>query len=277
MRMNRSRAHARAVAAFWNKNLDDREWYDIKAADDDGNAEIRIYDVIGWPFIEADQFLNDLNSLQASTIKVRINSPGGSVFEGMAIYNELADHKAKIVTQVDSLAASMASIIALAGKERRIYRNAQFMIHNPWGIMLGDHRDFRHEADLLESIRDQLAEIYVQASGKSMADIQKWMDDETWFTGAKAVDSGFMTEATTAGTSNARFDLSMFGHAPEQTDPTKKDLERVLTRDAGLSHTQARKLLQNGFDGITKRDAGDDDTFNAVDNLINQLRGKSHA
>lgn len=274
MRMNRGRAHARAVAAFWNKDLNDRDWYEVKAADDDGNAEIRIYDVIGWPFVEADQFLNELDSLQADNIKIRINSPGGSVFEGMAIYNAIADHKANIVTQVDSLAASMASIIALAGDERHIYRNAQYMIHNPWGIMLGDHRDFRHEADLLESIRDQLAEIYVQATGKKMEDIQQWMDDETWFTGAKAVEAGFMTEATTAGAANARFDLSMFGNAPESNAPTKKDLERVLTRDAGLSRTQARDLLQDGFDAITKRDAGDNTaSIAALNNLIEKIKG----
>lgn len=274
MRMNRGRAHARAVAAFWNKDLNDRDWYDIKAADDDGVAEIRIYDVIGWPFIEADQFLSELESLQASTIKIRINSPGGSVFEGMSIYNAIAEHSAKIITQVDSLAASMASVIALAGDERRIYRNAQYMIHNPWGIMLGDHRDFRHEADLLESIRDQLAEIYVDASGNSMKEIQQWMDDETWFSGAKAKEAGFMTEATTAGAANARFDLSMFGHAPENSAPNKRDLERTLTQDAGLSRTQARQLLQGGFDSLTTQDASYEAETEAAKNLINALRGK---
>ncbi|WP_430009854.1 head maturation protease, ClpP-related [Methylophaga lonarensis] len=212
MRINRTRAHARAVAAFWNKDLNDRDWYEIKAADDDGVAEIRIYDVIGWPFVEADEFLSALDNLQADTIKVRINSPGGSVFEGMAIYNALADSKRHVITQVDSLAASMASVIAMSGKERLMYKSAQLMIHNPWTIMMGDHRDFNHEADLLESIRDQLAEIYVQVSGQSMETIQQWMDDTTWMTGSKALENKFVTEVLTAGANNqARvFDLSVF-------------------------------------------------------------------
>ncbi|WP_417536109.1 head maturation protease, ClpP-related [Methylophaga sp.] len=272
MKFNRSRAQARAVAAYWNKDLNDRDWYSVKAADDDGKAEIRIYDVIGWPFVEAEQLLSELDNLQASNIKVRINSPGGSVFEGMAIYNAFADHKANITTQVDSLAASMASIIALAGNERLIYRNAQYMIHNPWTIMIGDHRDLYKEAEFLETIRDQLAEIYVNVSGKKLADIQQMMDEETWLTGAKAVEAGFMTKATTAGAGNARFDLSMYDHPPQSNEPTKKDLERALTRDAGLTRTQALSVLQKGFDGLSTRDAGENETLNAVLNLSKKFK-----
>lgn len=277
MPFKKTQALARMTAAFWNKDLKEKDWFSVKAADDDGVAEIRIYDVIGWPFVEADEFLMHLDNIKADTIKVRINSPGGSVFEGTAIYNALADHKAKIITQVDSLAASMATIIALAGNERRIYKNAQFMIHNPWGIMIGDYRDFAKESDFLQTIRDQLADVYVQATGKEASVIHGLMDDETWFTGDKAKDFGFMTHTDTAGASAARFDLSMYENAPGANQPSKKDLERILTRDAGMTRSQARTLLQSGFDGINTRDADDSTTLNAVTNLINEIRGKTHA
>lgn len=270
--MKRTAKRAAAVAAFWNKDPKEKDWYGFKAADDNGQAEIRIYDVIGWPFVEADAFLGELSQLQADSIKVKINSPGGDVFDGTAIYNGLADHPAKVSTSVEGIAASMASIIALAGDERTIYRNAQYMIHNPWSIAIGDYNDFLKEAELLKSIGSQMAETYADKTGKKQADIQQWMDDETWFTGQKAVEHGFMHSTVTAGKTSARFDLSMFAHAPDSPKPTQKDLERLLTRDAGLSRQQARSLLQGGFDAIVTRDAGEDETIGALDKLINSLR-----
>lgn len=270
--MKRTAKRAAAVASFWGKSQQERDWYAIKAADDNGVAEIRIYDVIGWPFVEADAFLADLSRLQADTIKIKINSPGGDVFEGTTIYNALADHRARIITSVEGLAASMASIIALAGDERHIYRNAQYMIHNPWTIAAGDYNDFLKEAELLKSIGSQMAETYAEKTGKKQADIQSWMDTETWFTGEKAVEQGFMTKALTAGSASARFDLSMFAHAPGGQQPTQKDLERTLTRDAGLTRQQARALLQGGFDAIGMSDSADDEQLGALDRLIHSLR-----
>ncbi|MFK5949268.1 MAG: Clp protease ClpP [Methylococcales bacterium] len=271
--MNRTNKLAAAVASYWGKDLkQDKSWYSMKGADDNGNAEIKIYDVIGWPFIDAETFLNDLSRMQADTIKVKINSPGGDVFDGTAIYNALADHPAKIITSVEGIAASMASIIALAGNERVIYKNAQFMIHNAWTIAWGDYNDLEKSAELVKSISGQMAETYADKTGKSQKEIQQLMDETTWFTGEESVDFGFMTKAVTAGSTSARFDLSMFENAPQASDPTKRDIERVLTQDAGLSRSQARLLLQGGFESLTKQDAGDDAAVNAVNNLINNLK-----
>ena len=272
--MNRSNKNASAIASFWGKDVKDKDWYSIKAADDDGRAEIKISAVIGWPFIDAETFLNDLSRIDASEITVKINSPGGDVFDGTAIYNALADHKAKIITSVDSIAASMASVIALAGDERRIYKNANFMIHNAWSIVLGDYKELEKEAVVLKSISGQMAETYADVSGKPQAEIQKLMDDTTWFTGTQAVDFGFMTDAVTAGSASAKFDLSMFDHAPKGGEPNKRDLERSLMQDAGLSRTQARKILQGGFDSLATQDAGNDAAINAVNKLINNIKGK---
>lgn len=270
--MNRTAKRATAVAAFWGKTTNERLWYSVKAANDAGVAEMRIYDVIGWPFVEADAFLNDLSKIQANEIKVKINSPGGDVFDGTAIYNALADHPAKIITSVDGIAASMASIIALAGDERQIYKNAQYMIHNPWTIAMGDFNDLYKEAELLKSIGGQMAETYAQKTGKKQADIQAMMDAETWFAGSKAVEAGFMTETLTAGTVSARFDLSMFAHAPSGQQPTHTELERMLTRTAGLTRQQARALLQSGFSAIGMSDSAEDEHIGALDKLINSMR-----
>ncbi len=270
--MNRTEKRANAVAAFWGKTTKERDWYAVKAANDAGIAEMRIYDVIGWPFVEADAFLNDLSKIQADEIKVKINSPGGDVFDGTAIYNGLSDHPAKITTTVDSLAASMASIIALAGDQRQIYKNSQYMIHNPWTFAMGDYNDLIKEAELLKSIAGQMAETYAQKSGKKQADIQSMMDAESWFTGTKAVEAGFMTEMLTAGTTSARFDLSMFAHAPSGQQPTHTELERMLTRNAGLTRQQARALLQSGFNAIGMSDSVDDEQIGALDQIINLMR-----
>ena len=108
----RTKANAEAVAKYWGKSLREKKWYSMSDGD---NAEIMIYDVIGWPFVDAETFVNDLNNIKADHITVRINTPGGDVFDGTAIYNALINHDAHITTRVEGIAASMGSIIALAG------------------------------------------------------------------------------------------------------------------------------------------------------------------
>ncbi len=271
--MNRTPQRAAMVAAFWKKDLQANDWYKVNAADDDGRAEIRIYDVIGWPFVEADQFLSDLSAIQADQIRVRINSPGGDVFDGTAIYNALADHPAKITTSVEGIAASMASIIALAGDEREIYKNAHYMIHNPWTFTWGDYNDLQKEADLLKRIGATMAQTYAEKTGKSQQEIQSWMDDETWFIGQEAVDNGFATAIAGTGSASARFDLSVFAHAPQAAEPTKKNLERILTRDAGMTRSQALQLLQGGFESVGMSDSGDDHTgaIETIDKILETI------
>src|SRR3954469_2359119 len=115
---------------------DGNKWYSIVAKSAD-EADVMIYDIIGWE-TTAKQFVTDLKALDAKTINLRINSPGGDVFEGVAIYTALKEHPAKVITHVDGLAASMASIIMLAGDEVHIAKNAFVMIHNAWSWATGD-------------------------------------------------------------------------------------------------------------------------------------------
>lgn len=127
----------------------------------------------------------------AKEIRLRINSSGGEVIDGYAIYNLLNEHPAKVVAHVDALAASIASIILMAADEIHVANNAFIMIHNPWGYGMGEADDLRSQADVLDKMRDQLADIYVERTGQSRAKILKMMADETYLTASEAKALGF--------------------------------------------------------------------------------------
>jgi ATP-dependent Clp endopeptidase proteolytic subunit ClpP len=182
-------------------------------------AEICLYDVIGgWDGVSAKDFRRDLKAAgDIDLIHLRINSPGGSVFDGLAIYNTLKSHKARVVTHVDGLAASMASVVAMAGDEIEMPANAFLMIHNPSDIAIGDAEDLRKTADLLDQVKAQLSEIYAGKSGKTADAVAKLMDEETWLDGQTAVDEGFATTLVGAMATAASIDkrhLTNFRNVP---------------------------------------------------------------
>lgn len=221
--------------------------YGIKAADDDV-AEVTLYDEIGGWGVSSDQFARDLSNVTAKTIRVRINSPGGSVFEGMNIFNALRRHGARIETHVDSLAASIASIIAMAGDEIHVAENAYLMIHNPWSVAIGDAEEMLKMAEVLEKLQGTMAGIYAKRSGKTEEEAAAWMADETWFTAEEAKDAGLVDviEETVPGPS-AKFDLSDFAKAPE-IDPQEDAHEQVkdeteIESEAGLDVAMLRREL----------------------------------
>ena len=164
-------------------------WYRMSNAGDDGVAHIRLYDTIGgWFGKTAKDFARELDELDASEIVVSINSLGGDVFDGIAIFNALRMKDAKIVTQVDSMAASIASVIAQAGDERHMVTGSQMMIHEAWGIAWGDAQEMRDYADLLERQTANIASIYAERSGLPAADFRELMGQETWFDASETVD-----------------------------------------------------------------------------------------
>ncbi|HUW56579.1 MAG TPA: head maturation protease, ClpP-related [Planctomycetota bacterium] len=181
-------------------------------------AEILIYDEIGASWfgegITAKQFVTDLGAIDAKRIRVRINSGGGSAFEGLAIYNALRNHEAKITTEIDGVAASIASVIALAGQTVKMADNAFFMIHNPAGLVMGDANDMREFADLLDKVGGSLAHVYAEKSGQDDDQIQDWMDAETWFTAEEAKAAGFVDTITKGKVIEARADMSAFRNTP---------------------------------------------------------------
>jgi ATP-dependent Clp protease protease subunit len=194
-----------------------RSWYAMRATEDPAVHEIRIYEEIGFWGVTARQFADDLAKVTAKMIVLRLNSPGGDVFDGLAIFNALRNHPARIQTHVDGLAASMASVIALAGDEIRIADNAFMMIHNPWTIALGDATAMRKTADLLDKVGNSLRSIYVGKTKKPEAKVRELMDAETWFTADEAKDFGLVdaVEPAFEAAAAAKFDLSIFDRVPD--------------------------------------------------------------
>lgn len=179
-------------------------------------AEILIYEDVGESFfggVSAKQFLDDLRGLGAvDLLNVRLNSYGGEVFDGLAIYRHLAEHKARKVVHVDGIAASIASIIAMAGDEIRMAEGGRMMIHDASGIAVGKADDMRRKADLLETVTASLADVYVARTGNPADQVRAWMKDETWFTAADAVANRFATAMAPNVRMAARLDPKLHAH-----------------------------------------------------------------
>ena len=225
-----------------------KSWYKIILSavhedddeDDTQHAEILIYDEIGKNWfgegISAEDMVLELAALDVESISVRINSVGGQVFEGLAIHNALARHPAEVTTHVDGMAASIASIVALAGDEVRIAENAFMMIHNPWGMEMGDANDMRKMADILDKLAGSLAEIYSAKTESSLKAIRALMDAETWFNAEESLKLGLVDGVDDAMDIAASFDLSRFVNVPAGA------LERVARRDGGVAGNIAAHL-----------------------------------
>lgn len=180
--------------------------------------EVYIYDAIGdfWgEGISAKRFADDIRAAgQVDLITVRINSPGGLMFDGIAMYNVLDRHPARVEVDVDGMALSAASIVAMAGDEIRIAANAMMMIHNPQSIALGDADAMRHEAEVLDQAKVGLVNTYAARSAGDAKEISDMMDAETWFTAQEAVDAGLADVVTGELAIAACFDPTRYRNVP---------------------------------------------------------------
>ena len=248
----RNQKNAEAVSRFWGKPLDRPEWYKIEASAND-QAEILVYDVIGWPYNDAGDLVRYVNSLGDKDILVRLNTPGGDVFDGMAIFNSLANHKGKVTIRIEALAASMGSVLAMAGKEIQAYSNTMMMIHDPWIYTAGNQYELREMADLLEKISGNMLDVYAGRSKIGKREMKEIMKAETWYTAKEAKEKGFInTILETGKAAKAQFDLTMYTNAPdgicsiEGRDLTEREIERAL-RDAGASRSFAKAIVAERF------------------------------
>ncbi|AYD46045.1 ClpP-like prohead protease/major capsid protein fusion protein [Yersinia rochesterensis] len=156
------------------------------------SADIYIYEEIGYWGVTARQFASSLKALgDIDHINLRIHSPGGDVFEGIAIYNLLNSHPASKTVYIDGLAASMASVIAMVGNPVIMPENAMMMIHKPWGITGGDANDMRDYADLLDKVEGVLIPSYAKKTGKTPEELAVMLGEETWLTAQECVEHGF--------------------------------------------------------------------------------------
>jgi ATP-dependent protease ClpP protease subunit len=201
-----------------------RKWYDLKAARNAAGktvAELRIYDDIGFWGTTAKAFVNELDAVakDADEVLVAVNSGGGDVFDGFAIYNALRRYSGKVTARVDGIAASAASLVAMAGDTIVMPENAMMMIHNAWTIAAGDAAALRKTAELLDKTRDGIVAAYRHKSGLSDDEIVGMMDSETWMTAAEAKELGFadQIEAPVKLQASMRTGelLARFEHTPE--------------------------------------------------------------
>jgi len=206
------------------------------------DAELLIYSEIGDSFwgdgVTAKQFSADLKTvIDAKTLNVRINSPGGSVFEGTAIYNQLKRFPGNVVVDIDGLAASIASVIALAGNEVRMASNALYMIHDPSGIVMGSAEDMRKMADTLDLVRDTIVGVYHGKTQLSQDDLAALMTAETWMGAEEAKAKGFVDTITGEVSISNKFDLSKFKRPPQAAQATA---ETNVNLKARLAHMAQR-------------------------------------
>jgi ATP-dependent Clp protease protease subunit len=225
----------------------------VNADTGSGEAEVMIYGDIGGGWwdegITGESISKEIAALDADTINVRINSGGGLVFEGLAIYNALARHSSKIVMHVDSIAASIASVILMAGDEIHIAEGAQVMIHKPWSGLYGDANALRKEAEILDKLEKGIIDIYAARTGADRADLESWVGAETWFTGQEAVDAGFADAMTPAKKKKAASSamLNLFKNTPQNLlasadAPEIREFEAFLRDGEGLSNAQAKRI-----------------------------------
>lgn len=277
-----AKRHAERAALQGDAN-EQSKWFHFKNADEDGEeASLYIYDQISsWWGVGANDFVAALSEVDAKTLNVHINSPGGSVFEGFAIYSSLVDfadkNGAKINIIIDGWAASIASVIAMAGDHITIGEHASLMVHKPWSGCMGNADDMRDEADVLDDIEEAIIDIYVARTNGDREKIKQWVADETWFRGKKAVDAGFADEvvslkkkksdtedsaAKPAASKGADYFAAIFPNMPDDvraaltnqpenktgTEPPKttRALASAL-RDLGFSRDAADSIAAHGF------------------------------
>lgn len=240
----------------------------VRAAAADENNDIGIFDVIGEDFwtgegVTSKRVAAALRNIgPENDVTVNINSPGGDLFEGLAIYSLLKEHKGKVTVKVLSLAASAASIIAMAGDEIQIARAGFFMIHNAWTLAIGNRHDLRDLADFLEPLDRSMADVYSVRTEEPIETMQAMMDAESWIGGSDAVSDGFADSLLASDQIDAEANVS-------GTKVAAKKLDIALAK-AGLSRADRRQLLNEYKSGMRNaaghgmHNAADDDTHTAV-------------
>lgn len=215
-------------------------------AESEADRSISIYDVIGYDYwtgdgVTARRISAALRSIGPGPVTVNINSPGGDMFEGLAIYNLLREHQGHVTIKVISLAASAASVIAMAGDTVQIARAGFLMIHNAWVIAAGNRNDMREIADWLEPFDTSMADIYAARTGAEAGAMVKLMDSESWIGGSSAIEQGFADELLPS-------DQIGKGEAKAQANAARR-VEAAL-RSSGLPKTEAMRLISEIKSGM---------------------------
>lgn len=235
-------AFTRPDGMTWDAPAEAMErWTPFAAADSDDPADISIYDVIGedpwsgggWT---ARRMAGVLRNVGTREVTVSINSPGGDVFEGIAIYNLLREHKARVNMRVMGLAASAASLVAMAGDDIRMGAGTMLMVHNAWGLTVGNRHDHADAIGVLQPIDEAMADIYAARTGKPKKKMAELMDAETWMAASQAVEQGFA-------------DGVLDAPAPPQAAAKPGVMARhqldVILAKSGMPRSERRRLMRD--------------------------------
>ena len=216
-----------------------KNWYNIKAESSKEVADIYIFDEIGAYGVTAQGFIEEIKAFKNVPINLHLNCVGGDVFEGMAIYNVLRKRTAKTTIYIEGIAASMGSVIALAGDEVIMAENSLFMIHNAWGGAMGEASEMRKTAALLEKISGEIADIYIKKTRLPYDKVQEMMDEETWLSAEEAFNLGFVDSISDAIKVAAKYDVSKFKNI------TDKEIQNKLS--VNLKSKNMTEDLKNWF------------------------------
>lgn len=231
-----------------------RQWFRVVHNEDTSKpVEILIYDQIGKSWwddsgVGAKEFADELKTIAAGReIVVGINSPGGSVWDGLAIYHQLQARKDKVVCRVDGVAISAASFIACAGRELQMPKNTLMMIHEPAAMAAGSADEMRKAAEALDRHGEVIAGIYATKTGKTAKEMRAMMRDETWFTGDEAKACGLCDTVTDEVALTANFDFSGFRRVPKdlgKNTPTNSAAARSGAGNTIMTRAQVIALLK---------------------------------
>jgi ATP-dependent Clp protease, protease subunit len=260
-------------------------WYKFQneVREGDEAADLYIYDVIGdsWDgeSVTAKRFMADVNGLPQSVgrIRLHINSPGGSVFDAVAIANVLRAHRAAVDVSIEGLAASAATVVAMGGDSIGIAENALFMIHDPYGAAIGGAKEMRDMADALDRVRDGIVATYRWHSPLEPAAIAALMEKGTWMSAAEALERGFATAVT--GATEARAELT--DDIAARLGPVPERFANVVNRPASVK-VQASVIVKDAPDSRTSRPLGRltakeaEMTDDEIQTLVEKTRLEAH-
>ena len=247
-------------------------WYTIRA--ESKGAEVVIYDEIGAYGVSAKGFLAELGALPDGTpLALRLNSPGGSVFDAVAIYNAIKRHSGTVTVWIDGIATSAASYIAMAGDEVVMPENAFLMIHDPAGMVMGTATDMRAMAEALDKIKGSLLQGYAAKSGRPQEEIAPLMAAETWLDAKDARDLGFADRIAEPVRIAARFDVGGFRNAPPVlaeavVDADEVNPEHTAVADADDEDEETASDAASGYETLGAHETFGTGTGTGTDTVL---------
>ena len=232
------------------------KYYAMETAEKE--TDIMIFgDITSWPWMESDVSSYNLSKqiagLDTDAINIHLNSYGGEVSEGLAIYNALKQHKAKVRTYCDGFACSIASVIFMAGDERIMSNASMLMVHNPWTYTEGNAQELRKTAEDLDKMSQASVNAYMESVSITEDEVKQLLDDETWLTPAEALEYGFAT-AVTGKDPQAKYSQSVRKGIMQKLLAKQQEPDPAPQADLEPEPIPEEKTLMKLFKGVARKE-----------------------